>query len=575
MSIILPHFKICTMSQNKCLLFILLFLLIIQQAPAQQAFSSGPSWLKQAVFYQVYPQSFKDSDGDGIGDLNGVASKLDYLQWLGINAIWMNPIFESPFFDAGYDVSDFYKIAPRYGSNDDLKLLIDKAHKKNIKLVFDLVAGHTSDQHDWFKASAQKKKNIYTDRYIWTNNGKQKPTNFVSGNFKRNGNYLKNFFDCQPALNYGYVNPNPANKWEQAITAPGPVKMKAELQNIIAFWMDKGIDGFRVDMASSLIKNDKGFASTMQLWAGLRTWFERAYPQGVLIAEWSNPKLAIKAGFMIDFMMHFNVPGYPSLFFNKGGVFTRDTCYFDLAANGSPHEFINNYLTEINSVGNAGYVSVPTANHDINRLNSGSRNTDDQLKVALAFLFTLKGIPFIYYGDEIGMRYVEGTPGKEGSILTNYNNVNRAGSRTPMQWDNSHAAGFSTAESSRLYLPVDTAAIFPTVAAEQSNPSSLLSFTKNLLALRKTRAALGNEGSIEFLNKKDQHYPLLYLRKSGMEEYLIVINPGGRQASILLDAIIAKSFEPVLVDKVSCTNEVTGTRIIADQVTYGIYKLNR
>ena len=109
MSIILPLFKICTMFKNKCLIFILLFLLIIQQAPAQQAFSSGPAWLKQAIFYQVYPQSFKDSDGDGIGDLNGVASKLDYLQWLGINAIWMNPIFESPFFDAGYDVSDINK----------------------------------------------------------------------------------------------------------------------------------------------------------------------------------------------------------------------------------------------------------------------------------------------------------------------------------------------------------------------------------------------------------------------------------------------------------------------------------
>lgn len=354
-----------------------------------------PDWLRKATFYQIYPQSFKDSNGDGIGDLNGITEKLDYVQDMGFNAIWISPIFESPFFDAGYDVSDFYKIAPRYGNEQDLRNFIIEAHKRNIKIVLDLVAGHTSDQHVWFKESQKKKNNAYSDRYIWTSSTSLKPAKFISGKFGRNGNYLKNFFDCQPALNYGYVNPNPKNKWEQSISATGPSKMRAELRNIIDYWMKKGIDGFRVDMASSLIKNDKDFSGTIQFWSEMRTWFEKTYPQGVLVAEWGNPKLSIKAGFMIDFMMHFNVKGYPSMFFNKGGVFHRDTCYFNKDGKGSPNTFISNYVNELKSVGNNGYVSIPSANHDINRLNSGTRDTDEQLKTALVFLLTIKGIPFI------------------------------------------------------------------------------------------------------------------------------------------------------------------------------------
>jgi maltose alpha-D-glucosyltransferase / alpha-amylase len=167
--------------------------------------SSGPGWLKTAVFYQIYPQSFKDSDGDGIGDLNGITQKLDYLADLGINAIWLNPIFASPFRDAGYDVTDYYALAPRYGTINDLKSLLTKAHKLNIRVVLDLVAGHTSDQHQWFKSSQNHRKNAFTDRYIWTNTNKLKPENFVSGDFGRNGNYLRNFFDFQPALNYGFA----------------------------------------------------------------------------------------------------------------------------------------------------------------------------------------------------------------------------------------------------------------------------------------------------------------------------------------------------------------------------------
>lgn len=562
----------------KRLKFVTVLLLIIFFAlslSAQKQFSSCPDWLKKTVFYQIYPQSFKDSNGDGIGDLNGISEKLDYVKALGIDAIWLNPIFESPFFDAGYDVSDYYKIAPRYGTEQDLKRLISEAHKKDIKIVLDLVAGHSSDQHPWFKESQMKKKNEYINRYIWTNSTKIKPANFVSGNFERNGNYLKNFFDCQPALNYGYANPNPKNKWEQPVTADGPQKMREELRNIIKYWMGIGIDGFRVDMASSLIKNDTDFSATMNLWAEMRSWFEMAYPQGVLIAEWSNPELSIKAGFMIDFMMHFNVPGYPSLFFNKGGVFNRDTCYFDLAGTGSPLEFITNYSKELKSVGNRGYVSIPSANHDINRPNSGARNTEDQLKTVLAFLLTIKGIPFIYYGDEIGMRYIPDLPNKEGSVLVNYNNANRTGTRTPMQWSNDVNAGFSSASASQLYLPIDPNPLYPSVKAQLTNPGSLLNFTKRLIELRKTIPALGNEGDITFLNTKDLTYPLIYTRSDKQDEYLIIINPSGKMVNCVINKKDVKTVEPLLVEKVACTKDGNKLQIIAGKTSYSIFKLIR
>lgn len=556
-------------------LFLLLVLMPTNQIAAQNKFSALPEWLHKATFYQIYPQSFKDSDGDGIGDLNGIAQKLDYVQSLGIDAIWLNPIFESPFFDAGYDVSDYYKIAPRYGNEQDLKSLLSEAHNRNIKVVLDLVAGHSSDEHQWFKASQKKAKNEYSDRYIWTNKKSIKPENFVSGKFERNGNYLKNFYDCQPALNYGYVNPNPKKIWEQAITEKGPQKMRAELRNIIDYWMKMGVDGFRVDMASSLIKNDSNFSETMKLWAEMRSWFQKSYPQGVLIAEWSNPTLSIKAGFMIDFMMHFNVPGYPSLFFNKGGVFQRDTCYFDLAGNGSAQEFISNYSNELSNVGTNGYVSIPTANHDINRLNSGARNTEEQLKVALTFLLTLKGIPFIYYGDEIGMRYIPDLPSKEGSVLTNFNNANRTGTRTPMQWDYSINAGFSVSNPNQLYLPVDDYTFSPNVAAQEKNPASLLNFSKYLISLRKTIPALSNDGGIKFLNSASQSYPLVYIRSSESEEYLVVVNPSGQRAEFEFDNDKISKAEPLLVQNVLCAINNQKIKIVADKVSYGIYQLKK
>ena len=163
-------------------------------------------WLKDAVFYEIYPQTFYDTNGDGIGDFNGIIEKLDYIKSLGCNALWINPCFDSPFKDAGYDVRDYKKVAPRYGTNNDLYRLFGEAHKRGIHVLLDLVPGHTSEEHEWFKQSQKAEKNEFSNRYIWTDFCFQRADGlgFIGGESERSGTYILNFFKCQPALNYGF-----------------------------------------------------------------------------------------------------------------------------------------------------------------------------------------------------------------------------------------------------------------------------------------------------------------------------------------------------------------------------------
>lgn len=537
-------------------------------------FKAVPDWMKTAYFYQIYPQSFKDTNGDGIGDINGIIEKLDYVKWLGCNAIWLNPCFESAYKDAGYDVIDYYKVAPRYGSNDDLKRLFKEAHKRQMHVCLDLVAGHTSDQHAWFKASQKKEINEFTDRYIWTNDSTVKPEKYVSGKFERNGTYRKNFFDCQPALNYGFAQPDPAHPWEQPVTAPGPQKTRQELMRIMDYWLRMGADGFRVDMAPSLIKNDPDKVETNKLWAEVRTHMQQKFPESVLIAEWGHPGRAMQAGFMMDFMIHLGPDAYSAMFFNEEGTYPRDSCYFRLDGKGTPTNFVNVYMQNLKDAAGKGYICVPTANHDFQRPASGSRNTTEQLKVAMTFFMTLQSVPLIYYGDEIGLRFMPGLPDKEGSLIKG--KYNRAGTRTPMQWDMSLGAGFSEGDPASFYLPVDSSAFRPNVEAEAGNPSSLLNFTRKLIELRKASHALGMDGEIEFLYARKCSYPLVYKRSSGNETYLIVLNPLGRRQTISIDypAKISK-VTPVLMDRVNVSIAKNKLSVDADAVSYAIFKLNQ
>jgi maltose alpha-D-glucosyltransferase/alpha-amylase len=534
--------------------------------------SRSPAWLTDAFFYEVYPQSFLDTNGDGIGDLPGVIAKLDYIRSLGCNAIWLNPCFESPFGDAGYDISDFYKVAPRYGSNADLIRLFKEAHKRGMRVCLDLVAGHTSTEHPWFKQSAKAGNNSFTNRYVWMNNvfsGPPPGLSMISGFSEREGNYITNFFHFQPALNYGFAKPDPQKPWQLPVDHPDCLATREEMKKIMRYWLDAGADGFRVDMASSLVKGDKDFKETMRLWADMRAMYDAEYPDAVLIAEWSDPARAIAAGFHIDFLIHFNDPSYTSLFRSETerdlfGFFKNvPPSFFDRKGKGDICAFLDSYLKHFRKTRRSGYISIPSGNHDIMRLAEG--RTMDELKVAFTFLMTMPGVPYLYCGDEIGMGYVRGLVSKEGGY-------NRTGSRTPMQWTKGRNAGFSTAPAKNLYLPIDPARNRPTIEAQEKDPDSLLNHIRQLATLRREHPALGGDGDFEPLYAERNRYPFVYQRKLGSQRVLVAVNPSDQPVTVMIEASCSKA---TVLDGVDTTMERAGGKwlIRMGGVSSGIFTL--
>lgn len=474
-----------------------------------------PDWLKQAVFYEIYPQSFKDSNADGIGDFEGIIEKLDYIRELGCTALWLNPCFESPFGDAGYDVSDYYRAAPRYGTNEDLKRLFSEVHRRDMHILLDLVPGHTSVEHPWFIESMKAERNEFTDRYIWTDSVWEEPVGYGSlrGISARNGSCAVNFFSHQPALNYGYYKPDPAKKWQQPTDAEGPKATLAALKDIMRFWLGLGCDGFRVDMAGSLVKGDEDGKGTIKLWQDVRAFLDAEFPNAAIISEWGEPDKSLAGGFHMDFLLHFGPSHYNDLFRCEKPFF---------AGEGDVSRFVEKYKENYEKSGQKGLICIPSGNHDMDRLARTIRG--EKLKIAFAFLLSMPGAPFIYYGDEIGMRHVEGLVSVEGGY-------ERTGARSPMQWDSTPNAGFSAAKKSALYIPQDASADRPTAAAQMADERSLRSEIKRLIGLRQTHPALQNTGKIEFVYAMPNACPLAYLRCAGDERILVILNPSDREAS--------------------------------------------
>jgi len=500
---------------------------------------TAPAWLREAVFYQIYPQSFADSNGDGIGDLKGILAKLDYIESLGCNALWLNPIFVSPFGDAGYDVADYFRVAPRYGTNADLKALCTELHKRGMRLCLDLVAGHSSIEHPWFKASAAAEANKYSDWFIWVGKNEEVWNSHLPPAYadqkNRDQKYVANFFEFQPALNYGYFKPDPAKPWQKSFRDPACRAVQENLRQIMKFWLDLGVDGFRVDMASSLIRGDETGEGIRTLWAENRTWMNTNYPEAVLVSEWSNPKRAIPAGFNIDFLIHFNQTAYRDLIGPEyapveGGRRKTDV-FFERAGKGDITKFVENYLANYEPTRELGYIALPTANHDFPRPTWG--RTEAEVRVLFAMLFTMPGVPFLYYGDEIGMQYLAKSPDKEGA---NKNDGIRAGTRTPMQWTKAVNAGFSTAKSEDLYLPVDPNPARPNVAEQEHDPKSMLNFTRSLITLRKQNKALANTSGFSTLYAEKEKYPFVYLRSNGVEKVVVAVNPSDQLVQVPLPA---------------------------------------
>lgn len=474
-----------------------------------------PQWLDNAVFYEIYPQSFCDTNGDGVGDFNGIISKLDYITELGCNAIWMNPCFASPFGDAGYDVSDYYSVAPRYGTNEDIKRLFEEVHKRDMHILLDLVPGHTSVEHKWFLESMKAEKNEFTDRYVWTDSIWEEPEGMgcIRGISDRDGSCAVNFFSHQPALNYGFYKPN--RPWQQSMDAEGPKATVEELKNIMRFWLQMGCDGFRVDMAGSLVKHDEDGKGTIALWKNIREFLNKEFPQAAMVSEWGEPDKSLQGGFHMDFLLHFGDSHYNDLF-------RCEEPFFSERGKGDVWKFVAKYKESYEKSERKGLICIPSGNHDMDRLARSIHG--DNLKIAFAFLLSMPGAPFIYYGDEIGMRYVENLVSVEGGY-------GRTGSRSPMQWDDTLNAGFSVAPKEKLYIPLDESADRPTAKAQMADETSLYHEVKKLIAIRKEHSALQSKGEISFVYAEENAYPLAYVRSDAEEKILVIINPADRQVS--------------------------------------------
>lgn len=470
-----------------------------------------PAWLKDTVFYEIYPQSFNDTNGDGIGDFQGIIEKLDYIKSLGASALWINPCFDSPFKDAGYDVRDYRKVAPRYGTNEDLYRLFDEAHKRGIRVLLDLVPGHTSEEHEWFRASGQElpeERGGYSDRFIWSDfwiRGMQGHP-YIGGECPRNGVYMLNFFKCQPALNYGFLHPT--ENWQMPIDAPAAVATRDAMADVCLFWLSHGADGFRVDMANSLVKDDdENKSGTCEVWRYIFAKVRPQYPDCAFVSEWNGPEQSLNnAGFDMDFYLDWMGNGYNSLVrdYEAHPDGQTDDSYFRAAGNGDIRRFLDEYLPRYEATKGRGYISMLTCNHDTPRL--APRLSVRELKLYDAFLLTMPGVPFIYYGDEIGMRYIAGQKTVEGGYT-------RTGSRTPMQWDGTKNLGFSDADPEKLYIPVDSDKNAPTVEAQEKDPESLLSTVRALTALRRTHEDLQADGSFKVMIA-DKYQPFVYRRGS-------------------------------------------------------------
>jgi glycosidase len=542
-----------------------------------------PSWVHDAVFYQIYPQTYYDTNGDGIGDLNGIIEKLDYIKSLGINALWLNPFFESPFLDAGYDISDYYKVDPRYGTNDDAKRLFEEAHKRGIKVIFDYVISYSSIEHPWFKESAKQEPNKYSNWYIWTDNTWVNPPDaykdsFIKGYSRRNGQFMRNFYWSQPALNFGFAKPE--EPWMLPTDHPDVLAMREELKNMLRFWMDMGADGFRSDMAGALVKNaniqgnDQFFNArdegTKQFWQEIRQLMDKEYPGSFMIAEWSGPKDALDKAFHADFFHWFW--GYNDLTQKESwrilNGHSEGHSFFDKLGKGNIQTFLDSYLEQYLATQDKGYITIPLGNHDNARINVD--RTDKELEMIYAFGLTMPGVPFIFYGNEIGMRQLYDMPNVEGAYPP------RSGNRTPMQWTTGKNLGFSTGEPESLYLPVDAASDAPNVEEQETNPNSLLNKTRKLIKLKQTEKALKAFAEFVPVYHAENTYPFIYARALDNDIILCVFNPADRaeNASFTMN-VKAKKIQLLAGDHLTVKNKGNNYTVSTPPVSYAIYKIVR
>lgn len=482
-------------------------------------------WYKHAIFYEVYVRAYKDSNGDGQGDLRGLIQKLDYLAELGVDCIWVMPIYPSPLKDDGYDISDYYEVLPDYGNIQDFKELIQAAHEKGLRVIADLVLNHVSDQHPWFQAAIRSRTSPYRDYFVWSDSDKVYPdariifidTERSNWTFEPNTGqyYWHRFYSSQPDLNYEH----PA--------------VQEEMIKVMRFWLEMGIDGFRADAVPYLFEqegsNCENLPATHDFLKKIRKIVDQEYPDRILLCEANQwPKDVVHYfGKGDEFHMAFQFPVMPRIFMGLMDG-EAEPIHWALSQTGKIPDncqwctFLRNHdeLTlEMVTDEERKAMWDHYAPQKRMRSNLGIRRRlatlldNDRRKIELAYsiLFTIPGTPIIYYGDEIGMG-------------DNIHLHDRNGVRTPMQWDPSTQAGFST--SAKLFSPVVKADGFDpmcvNVKDQQAQPDSLWHVIRNMIHTRKLHPSLANE-QIEWVHSENPHLAI-YKRMSDETEIVVVQN---------------------------------------------------
>jgi maltose alpha-D-glucosyltransferase/alpha-amylase len=499
-----------------------------QRKTGESPFEDSPWWYKDAVIYELHVRAFADSDADGVGDLLGLIDRLDYLEDLGVTAVWLLPFYPSPLRDDGYDISDYYNVQPVYGTMANFKAFVDEAHRHGIRVITELVVNHTSDQHPWFqRARRSPAGSRYRDFYVWSDNAeKYRDARIIFKDYETSNwtwdpvvkqYYWHRFYHHQPDLNYD----NPA--------------LRKAIFRAMDFWLKTGVDGLRVDAVPYLYEregtNCENLPETHAFLKELRAHIDKKFRNRMLLAEanqWPEDAVAY-FGDGDEFHTAFHFPIMPRLFmalrmedrFPIIDILQQtpaipETCQWALFLRNHDELTLEMVTDEERDYMYRVYAADPTA-----RLNLGIRRrlapllSNDRKKIELlnSLLFSLPGTPVIYYGDEIGMG-------------DNFYLGDRNGVRTPMQWSPERNAGFSRANPQRLYLPpiIDPEYHYEAINVENqlNNPDSLLWWMKRIIALRKRYRAFGR-GSIEFL-QPDNRKILAFLRRYEGETILVVAN---------------------------------------------------
>lgn len=559
--------KLLTQTAMKPILSLCLFsaltLFSAESTSAQNKFvktsqKNDTKWWKEAVVYQVYPRSFKDSDGDGVGDLKGIISKLDYIKSLGIDAVWLNPIYTSPNDDNGYDISDYRQIMTDFGTMEDFDLLLKGMHERGIKLIMDLVVNHSSDEHEWFKQSRSSRDNKYRDYYHWWPAEKGKPPyrwSFFDVNSdawkydaQTDAYYLHYFSQKQPDLN-----------WENP-------KLRQEIYEMMRFWLDKGIDGFRMDAFQ--------FASKDTTWPELPKGYEKNiikyYGVGPHLHDYlqeMNREVFSKYDIMTVAEGAGSTPEDAMLFVDPDRKELNMAYHFESVDIG---KHINDFgLVKYKDIfsrydetfKDKGWLSIFLANHDQPRMVSKFGNDTPEFreissKMLSTFVMTMRGTPYYYYGDELGMTNIRfdsiedyhdvdtrnkyiGLKNKGGDLkafLEGQKQTSRENGRTPFQWDTTKNAGFTTGKP---WLKVNPNYTIINAEAQEKDPNSTLNYFRTLVQLRKKEPAFVY-GKYTLLDRENPNV-FAYIRELEGKKILVLLNFSEKKSAFNIGVSTSKS----------------------------------